>query len=484
MADPGNSGYRWYIPLDLPLVSRLHEAGLEIHGGARTRRTFDLYDTADRRLAAAGAELSFHHREGWSWRRDPFGNPKLEPRECTAPPGAAAELVAGWSRAYRRGRPLGRRARLCVHSRQYRVHGRGLSAPLTVIEESIADGDGAAATPRLHRVVFLDTTNSEDVTRLQGLLEATAPGHVQTLAALRPSLVRAPRLRLPDADVVSPRALLVRSMTLSTIQWLYFDSELAGPGSPDALRKVRVALRRLRSDLQTFAPMLEPEWAASLRSRLGVLAGELGTVRDAEVLVGRLGELITKLPAEEQADATTLVDTASAQLAAALVELLHRLSLPTYIELLEAPVSAVAPPRWADGAEMESVTSLAARRWRKLRRFVAALDESPGDDELHRVRILAKRVRYASDASVPAVGAAAAASSAAVTNLQTVLGEQHDAVVTRAWLRRQALGSTDLAFVTGELAALELQRSRDSADRWRLAWRAASRRKDWRWLRS
>ena len=365
------------------------------------------------------------------------------------------------------------------------MHGRGLEAPLTLIEERIADGGVAAWTPRLHRIALVEVTNSDDGDHLRRLLEPTSPGNVQTLAALRPSLVRAPRLRLPDVDALSPRALLVRSLTLSVIQWLYFDSELAGPGSPDALRKLRVALRRLRSDLQTFSPLLDREWAESLRTRLGAVAGELGTVRDAEVLVGRLAELVAHLPEDEQATATPLVETAAAQLATARAELLHRLSLAPYIELLDATVAAVSQPRWSDDdAEPASVTSLAAKRWRRLRRFVASLDETPADDELHRVRILAKRVRYASDASVPAVGAAASASAAAVANLQTVLGEQHDAVVTRDWLRRQAIGSTDLAFVTGELAAIELQRGKEAGRRWREAWRAASRRKDWRWLRS
>lgn len=483
MPDP--TATRFPVPLELPVRRRLVDAGLAVHSASTTRTTVDLYDTGDRRLAAAGAELSLHRRHGWRWNRDPVGNPKLAPREWTAPLSATTDLVASWSRAYRRGRPLARRATVCIHRRGHEVSGAPLGRPMTLTEERVDEGVAGAWTPRLRRIVIPDSADGADATVVRELLHGASSPAVQTLAALRPALVRAPRLQPPDAAAHAPRELLVRSLMLSVMQWLYFDSELAGPGSPDALRKLRVALRRLRSDLQTFAVLVDREWAAALRERLGDLAGRLGTVRDAEVLLDRLTQLTAMLPEADRDSAAPLVDTAGMQLATARAELLHEISLDPYIDLLDAAITAVTQPHWSDRAhEVTSVTQLVAKRWQRLRRFVSTLDAAPADEDLHRVRLLAKRVRYAADASVPAVGEPAAASAGAIAVVQTVLGEHHDAAVTRAWLRRQALASADVAFVAGQFAALELHRLRDAGERWPAAWDSASRRKDWRWLRS
>ncbi|HEY8674955.1 MAG TPA: CHAD domain-containing protein, partial [Candidatus Dormibacteraeota bacterium] len=165
-------------------------------------------------------------------------------------------------------------------------------------------------------------------------------------------------------------------------------------------------------------------------------------------------------------------------------ELLDGLARDEYLAAIQSAVAAVTRPQWSDGDDDHAVTRLARRPWRRLREYVAALDDNPDDPHLHRIRILAKRARYAADACVPALGAAAATCAAHLADLQTILGEHHDAVVTREWLRRQAVGATDVSFVAGQLAALELVRLGDANKRWRDAWAAASRRQDWRWLRS
>ena len=51
---------------------------------------------------------------------------------------------------------------------------------------------------------------------------------------------------------------------------------------------MRVGCRRLRSDLRTFAPLLDAGWADGLRDELSWLADVLGAARDAEVLRARL----------------------------------------------------------------------------------------------------------------------------------------------------------------------------------------------------
>src|SRR5690606_908188 len=63
-----------------------------------------------------------------------------------------------------------------------------------------------------------------------------------------------------------------------------------------AVHQMRVGCRRLRSDLRTFAPVLDRAWTAALRAELAWLAGALGAARDAEVLRARLRETAAQDP--------------------------------------------------------------------------------------------------------------------------------------------------------------------------------------------
>ncbi len=389
-----------------------------------------------------------------------------------------------WTRAYRRGRPVAARSSVAVHYRHHRVGDARSDALLTLVEERVDEQSGSHWTPRLRHVSVVAADDGVAAMAALAMIQHAALADAAMLALLRPALVRAARLSLPPPDSTGAHDLFTRSSTLAVIQWLYFDCELSG-GAPEALRKVRVALRRLRSDLQTFAPFLDRDWADGLRERLGHLADRLGVVRDAEVLTGTLTELMERLPQDDRPSALLLLETAGAQLSAARAELLAALAGDEYTAMLDAAVGAVTRPRWSDSGDAEvAVARLARRPWRRLRDYIAALEDTPDDSQLHRVRILAKRARYAADACVPGVGDAAARCAARLADLQTVLGEHHDAVVARAWLHRQAVATSDVSFVAGQLAALELARADNSRKRWRDAWAAASRKQDWRWLRS
>ncbi len=107
-------------------------------------------------------------------------------------------------------------------------------------------------------------------------------------------------------------------------------------------------------------------------------------------------------------------------------------------------------------------------------------------EELHRVRILAKRARYATEAVLPVLPAAARFAEA-VTDLQNVLGEAQDRVVAIDWLR--ATGPTldpAAAFAAGQLAGhLTAQATAASArDAWRPVAHTARRRRLRRWMRT
>jgi CHAD domain-containing protein len=109
---------------------------------------------------------------------------------------------------------------------------------------------------------------------------------------------------------------------------------------------------------------------------------------------------------------------------------------------------------------------------------VKALRDGGSEDELHQIRIRAKRVRYAAEAAAPVLGKRARAVGRAAARLQEVLGEHQDAVVAERWLRAWAQGSRSApaAFAAGELAGLERVAAADGRARWPEAWQALSTR--------
>jgi CHAD domain-containing protein len=116
-----------------------------------------------------------------------------------------------------------------------------------------------------------------------------------------------------------------------------------------------------------------------------------------------------------------------------------------------------------------------------LRSAVRGLPETPTDPELHRIRILAKRARYAAEAVAPVAGAGAAAFARAAAKLQTILGEHQDGVTAQAWLR-SAKVTGKRAFVAGELIALERLAADDARARWRKIWDALDRKRLRTWM--
>jgi CHAD domain-containing protein len=100
--------------------------------------------------------------------------------------------------------------------------------------------------------------------------------------------------------------------------------------------------------------------------------------------------------------------------------------------------------------------------------------EPPSDRELHAIRFAAKRVRYLGEALAPVAGSSVRDLAHSAERLQTVLGDQHDAVVACERLRTLA-SDGERAFVAGELAAGANAAALEARGDWRKAWRAAKR---------
>jgi CHAD domain-containing protein len=236
-----------------------------------------------------------------------------------------------------------------------------------------------------------------------------------------------------------------------------------------------VATRRLRSDLRTFAPLLDEGWADGLRDELSWLADLLGGVRDLDVLAGRFADRIAALAPGDRAGAKGLVVRLERQDAAARATLAAGMTSDRYRALLDAVVRAAQSPPARKGTEgskaRDAFPALAAKPWRQLSRAVAQLSSPPADDDLHRVRIAAKRCRYAVEATEAVSGRAAARLAKRLAGLQGVLGDLHDAVVAEQWLRDTAKDLTPRqALSAGLMIGAEQADAARCRAHWRPAW--------------
>jgi len=241
----------------------------------------------------------------------------------------------------------------------------------------------------------------------------------------------------------------------------------------------------MRSDLRTFRQALDPGWDESLRDELKWLGGLLGAVRDADVLLDRLATQIEDLAELDSAAGDRLLDILRAEREAARAELLAGLRSDRYIELIERLLAAsrwVPPSVEGDDFELE-LGDLVAKPWKKLRDAVGDLTDDPPDEDLHGVRIRAKRARYAAEAVAPAIGEEAKRFASAVADVQEVLGDHQDAVVAGKWLREHVpTDDAAAAFVAGRLVAVEAEAADESREQWPDAWHQARRKSLRRWM--
>jgi CHAD domain-containing protein len=264
------------------------------------------------------------------------------------------------------------------------------------------------------------------------------------------------------------------------------------PGSrlgddPEDVHQLRVGTRRLRSDLRTFGPLLHADRTARVRTELNWLGGQVGAVRDLDVLGLRLAAAVQALPEADTAGGARLLARLTTQTANARAGMLAALRAPRYVALLDDLVELAARPPLRDDIDLHQRAAsiagrLVRRPWRRLAAAAGELGENASDAELHQVRILAKRCRYAAEAVAFAVGRVAADFAAGIADVQTVLGDHQDTVVAEEWLRDAASALPAARVAAGQLIAGVRARRAELRARWPAAWQAASAKNRRSWL--
>jgi CHAD domain-containing protein len=265
-----------------------------------------------------------------------------------------------------------------------------------------------------------------------------------------------------------------------------------------AVHQARVACRRLRSDLKTYGPLLDPTWLEFTTTELRWIGARLGEIRDVDVLADRLG--LGREDTGPGVDGSGHLRAALAsQRRTASATLAEDMESARYVNLLDRLHAAALVPPFSSGKlrvpgrrrrvrtndrAREVLPALVEAPWKKLRRRVRKAGAHPSDHELHRIRIAAKQLRYASEAASPVMGDAAVRTAARAEALQTVLGDHHDAVAAEEWLRRAAVDGSGMAgFAAGLRAAHERELQRTLRKEWGEVWSSLSSKKGTRWLR-
>jgi CHAD domain-containing protein len=460
------------------------------------------HDTPDLRLARWGVSLRHRAGEGWTLKLAPaVADGALERAELNFPggPKKVPEAATAVIRALVRSAELVPVARLSTVRRRIRLtdqHGARL-AEVVDDEVSVRDGRRVAARFREIEVEVPVGANAGSgaaangavlaplVSKLRGAGAGAPDPTPKHLRALGPRAMEPPEVAPQPVEPTSPAKDVIRAVFAEAVgSLLRHDPLVRTSGDPEAVHQARVATRKLRSHLRTFGPLLDPEWAEPVRTELGWLGLALGAVRDREVLLERLQERAKGLPAGDQRAAASLLGILDHEIADLRKKLMADLDSARYVALLDRLVDAARSPVTVADADLPAIgvlPVLAAGPWRRLRSAVRQLPDNPTDPELHRIRILAKRARYAAEAVAVVVGPAASAFARAAAKLQTVLGEHQDSVTAQAWLR-SARVSGRRAFAAGELIAMEHVAAAEARSRWVKVWKALDTKRLRSWM--
>jgi len=252
---------------------------------------------------------------------------------------------------------------------------------------------------------------------------------------------------------------------------------------PEDVHKLRVAARRLRSDLHSFKVLLDPARVDPVRAELRWLGGVVGAVRDTDVLTARLSDNMSALHEREERDVQRITQLLEEEARAARAAMLAALRDARYINLLDTLVALAAEPPFVPTRKLtprrsrKIASRIVQKPWRRVVDAVNALGDDPADAQLHEVRILAKRSRYAAEAAAPLLGPTAVRFASAVAELQTVLGDHQDTVVAELWLQNSLTANPAGCETVRQLIALEQSQRADLRAQWRASWRKASAKK-------
>ena len=315
----------------------------------------------DARPAAAALGITFRHRTGegspdgrWTLKvpvpSEGIALDRLE-IEVDGPPGQPPDHLASAVRGVLRGAELAEVAHLRTNRTVVAIRDPA-DRPLGLLTDDVVsafDGDEVGwrfgrsrSRPRRARRPTSSTRSSTCCGRPARVSRTTCPSWpARSDPALAPGDPDVP----PVDKHATTRAAFQGAIAASVRRLLLHDPVIRLDAGEEGVHQARVATRRLRSDLRTFRTLLDEEALAPLIEELRWLGGLLGEVRDADVLLQRLGEAVDGLEDADREAGRLLLDRVEADRKPHLAALHEALDSRRYLDLTQALVDlAVTPP--------------------------------------------------------------------------------------------------------------------------------------------
>jgi CHAD domain-containing protein len=337
------------------------------------------------------------------------------------------------------GESVGPIARLITTRTAYRLLNADGELVAEIADDEVDYGppDGEAGTLHSWREIEVElgpAGKKKDLKRARKVLLSAGASPSST----RTKLDRALGPALPDEELRTAEPGTIGELAAAYIaaQCEVLASNDVGmrTGKP-AVHKTRVAARRLRSTLRIFDDVVNPPASEELDNELSWYADLLGEVRDRDILSGRLTKQIASLPPEQAHGPieTEITSTLAAERDDAERRLNEGIRTLRYAHLIQLLRAWRAAPPFTDAAQAdakETVKYVEKAKKKADKRLRKADDDI---EQLHRARKAMKRARYAAELAQPADGNMKAVARQA-EELQTILGEHQDAVVSAKFL--------------------------------------------------
>jgi len=238
-----------------------------------------------------------------------------------------------------------------------------------------------------------------------------------------------------------------------------FEEKLTEAADPSDVHDMRVASRRLRAALELFDRKRQ---LVQAHDAVEVLGNALGEVRELHVQLAWLREELAAASERDKVGLQTLLGEREAKLPKRIERLHTALGLWTEdgVPTVEAALAALDLGGRLGG---HRVRRRLARRLKVVKQRAQATMKSMDARTAHKLRISAKKLRYAAELAQPAFPTEIAALLDRLQPLQETLGELHDAdvhvpIVEKFLVRADALAQPGaLVLLRSEMAHREEQ---------------------------
>lgn len=450
------------------------------------------WDTDDLRLLRSGHALRRRtggHDAGWHLKVGAVGGTRVEHQfpagaADDGPPPELAALIRGASR----GRPVAPAARIVNHRRERRLLDADGRVLAEVAEDDVRSEDLVDGVARTWHEVEVELVDGDEELLDEVAARLAGAGAREVPVSKSHRAVAGRLAGFDDGPPAGPAGPVV-GYAREQRDAIVGNHAAAYQGDEDAVHDMRVAVRRLRATLRTFRGLWDRRESEAVRAELRWLGGELGRVRDTQVMAARLDGAVHDLPDELVLGPVParIGERFAADLARSTTTLRAALDADRYPALLTRLDRLVDGPFGeVDGRWVDHRIRRAVRRADDRLDAALAAGGPAGDVALHEARKKYKAARYAVEVRAPAVGPPAARLVKRLKKLQDLLGTHQDSVVTREVLRRQALqafAEGENTFTYGVLHARQAEAAGHDLPAVIRARDRARRRKVRRWLR-